>query len=410
MKRTTGHAQRAAIHSRILPALLLLGAGLYFFSGNPLWAQDCVNCTRGEIEPGGTFSNNFSMDEDCRHTGGAGPPYDIIRYEQGEPGCVTFSAVSSCNTMLELLDRDGCLSFIQNDDCPAWEDELLENSRNSCLSLRLCPGIYYICVYPMRPCEGWPDTRTWDYSVRVTECREEPELPANDNCGNAIEVGMNTSVTGTTLQAACDDVPACSGEPRSGMVWYRFTGTGSEVELNACERSTAIQARIAVYTGSCGDLVCLDAERIGCLRDRETVLVATGRGEQYHVAVYGAGDPDIDSWLGEFELIISGTPAGGRLLPGDFNADSRVNISDPIAVLEFLFIGGRRIACPDEAGAFTDASLAVADFNGDERLDISDGVSMLNWLFLGGPSHHLGLPSECRVFEGCSEEEACVPP
>ena len=79
-------------------------------------------------------------------------------------------------------------------------------------------------------------------------------------------------------------------------------------------------------------------------------------------------------------------------------------------MLEFLFIGGRRIACPDEAGAFTDASLAVADFNGDERLDISDGVSMLNWLFLGGPSHHLGLPSECRVFEGCSEEEACVPP
>ena len=138
--------------------------------------------------------------------------------------------------------------------------------------------------------------------------------------------------------------------------------------------------------------------------------MATERGEQYHVAVYGAGDPDIDSWLGEFELIISGTPAGGQLLPGDFNADSRVNISDPIAVLEFLFIGGRRIACPDEAGAFTDASLAVADFNGDERLDISDGVSMLNWLFLGGPSHHLGLPSECRVFEGCSEEEACVPP
>ncbi|MCH2585638.1 MAG: hypothetical protein MK138_12815, partial [Planctomycetes bacterium] len=94
----------------------------------------------------------------------------------------------------------------------------------------------------------------------------------------------------------------------------------------------------------------------------------------------------------------------------DFNADSRVNISDPIAVLEFLFIGGRRIACPDEAGAFTDASLAVADFNGDARLDISDGVSALGWLFLGGPAHHLGVPSECRTFEGCSEENICPIP
>ena len=409
MKRMTEYGHRACIYSKFLPVLLLLAAGPFIFTGG-LQAQDCVNCTRGEIEPGETFSNNFSMDEDCRHTGGAGPPYDIIRYEQNEPGCVTFSTVSSCNTMLEILDRDGCLAFIQNDDCPGWEDESLENSRNSCLSLRLCPGIYYLCVYPMNPCEGWPDTRAWDYSVRVSECREAPEIPANDRCEDAIEIGMNTSVIGTTLQASCDAAPACSEEPQSGMVWYRFTGTGSEVELNACERSTTIQARIAVYTGSCGNLDCVNAKRIGCLRDRETVLVDTEPDEQYHVAVYGAGDSALDSWLGEFELLISGTPTGGQLLPGDFNADSRVNISDPIAVLEFLFIGGSRIACPGQDGGFTDASLAVADFNGDERLDISDGVSMLNWLFLGGPSHHLGLPSECRVFEGCSEEMACVSP
>ena len=114
--------------------------------------------------------------------------------------------------------------------------------------------------------------------------------------------------------------------------------------------------------------------------------------------------------MGEFELVVSGTPEGALVLPGDFNADSRVNISDPIAVLEFLFIGGRRIPCPEADGAFSAASLAVADFNGDTRLDISDGVSMLNWLFFGGPAHHHGIPSECRTFEGCSEENICPIP
>ena len=114
--------------------------------------------------------------------------------------------------------------------------------------------------------------------------------------------------------------------------------------------------------------------------------------------------------MGGFELALSGTVPGALALPGDFNSASRVNISAPIAVLEFLFLGGSRIPCPGEGGSFGNASLAVADFNGDSRLDISDGVSMLNWLFLGGPAHHLGPSPECRAFEDCSAEDACPTP
>ena len=409
MKNTTNRGLMAGIYIKLLPLALLHGVILCLCGGS-LEAQDCVNCTRGEIEMGGTFSDTLALNTDCRHTGGAGPPYDIIRYEQTETGCVTFTTSSTCDTMLELLDRDGCLAFIQNNDCATWEAEGLQGIQNSCLSLRLCPGIYYLCLYPMAPCEGWPDISAWEYSVRVSGCIEEPDLPANDSCSNAIPLELNTPVIGTTLHASCDAAPDCADDPRSGLAWYRFTGTGSEIELNTCNPATAIQARVAVYTGDCANLACAEVKRIGCLRDRETILLDTTQGVEYLVAVYGAGEPDVDSWMGEFELLVSGTPAGALVLPGDFNADSRVNISDPIAVLEFLFIGGRRIPCPETDGAFSTASLAVADFNGDARLDISDGVSMLNWLFLGGPAHHLGVPSECRTFEGCSEENICPVP
>ena len=408
MAKTTAQGLTTGFYSILLPGWLLVV--LLCLWGARLPAQDCDNCMRGEIQVGETFSDTLALNTDCRHTGGAGPPYDIIRYEQTETGCVTFTTSSDCDTMLEILDRENCLAFIQNDDCPSWETEELQGEQNSCLSLRLCPGIYYLCVYPMSPCEGWPDIVDWEYSIKVSRCREEAPTPGNDSCETAVLLEMNTSVVGTTLHASCDPVPVCAGDPLSGLAWYRFMGTGSEVELNTCSPSTAIQARVAIYTGSCAGLACEEAKRISCISDRETVLLDTVEGREYLVAVYGSGEPDVDSWMGEFELAISGTAPGALALPGDFNSDSRVNISDPIAVLEFLFLGGSRIPCPGEGGSFGNASLAVADFNGDSRLDISDGVSMLNWLFLGGPAHHLGPSPECRAFEGCSAEDACPTP
>jgi hypothetical protein len=310
--------------------------------------------------------------------------------------------------MLELLDEGNCRSFIQNNDCPTWKSEGLDNQQNSCLSLRLCPGIYYICVYPMSPCEGWPDTRSWEYSIRISECREDPEIPANDNCGDAIGLTMNTSVTGTTLHAACDDAPACLDTARSGIAWYSFTGTGSEVELDTCSPSTDIQAGISVYRGGCQERSCVELERLACRRDRQSVIVQTEAGVPYHVAVYGSGGPDVGSWLGEFELTINGTPPQNSIKPGDFNMDSSLDISDALSLLGFLFSGSVRVPCPDRDGLFNDASMAVSDFNGDERLDISDAVSALSWLFLGGPPHHLG--TECRATEDCPGSESCPSP
>lgn len=60
---------------------------------------------------------------------------------------------------------------------------------------------------------------------------------------------------------------------------------------------------------------------------------------------------------------------------GDSNGDGAVDISDPVTVLGFLFMGGAPPACDD-----------AEDANDDGSVDISDASYILNFLFLGGPA------------------------
>lgn len=58
---------------------------------------------------------------------------------------------------------------------------------------------------------------------------------------------------------------------------------------------------------------------------------------------------------------------------GDCRNDGRLNISDPIFLLEHLFQGGGEPTC-----------LSACDGNDDGSVDLSDAVSVLQYLFLGG--------------------------
>lgn len=57
---------------------------------------------------------------------------------------------------------------------------------------------------------------------------------------------------------------------------------------------------------------------------------------------------------------------------GDANGNGVVNISDPIFLNNYLFLGGPPPTC-----------LAACDANSDGRVDVSDPVFMLNVLFGG---------------------------
>jgi hypothetical protein len=69
-----------------------------------------------------------------------------------------------------------------------------------------------------------------------------------------------------------------------------------------------------------------------------------------------------------------GAPPRETFRRGDTDSSGRLEITDAIALLGFLFLGTREPACPDAADA---------DDNG--RLEITDAIRILAFLFTGGP-------------------------
>lgn len=58
---------------------------------------------------------------------------------------------------------------------------------------------------------------------------------------------------------------------------------------------------------------------------------------------------------------------------GDPNASGTIDLSDPVFILTWLFLGGQTPSCVD-----------AADANGDHGTDIADAIYVLVWLFAGG--------------------------
>jgi len=90
-----------------------------------------------------------------------------------------------------------------------------------------------------------------------------------------------------------------------------------------------------------------------------------------------------------------------RYIRGDAVDDGKIDITDPIAVLEHLFrgTGGRGPRCRD-----------AWDSNGDGWIDISDAVYLLLFLFMGGnapPAPFPGCGSTPGTGLGCGAHAAC---
>jgi len=102
-------------------------------------------------------------------------------------------------------------------------------------------------------------------------------------------------------------------------------------------------------------------------------------------------------------LTLCGDLAATDFIRGDANASGRVDISDVIAALEFLFLGGAEPPCID-----------AADSDDSGVLDISDGVNIVSVLFLGtggipapGPTacgpDPTDDPLDCAAFAPCPQ-------
>ncbi len=111
-----------------------------------------------------------------------------------------------------------------------------------------------------------------------------------------------------------------------------------------------------------------------------------------------------EGWKASEEL--HGTPGisegseGGLRIPGDGNSSGVLELGDAIKLLTLLFIGQGELP-PCEGLVSSEANVALLDTNGDQRLDTSDAIHTLVYLFIGGEPPALG--TECRPFIGCPE-------
>ncbi|MBI4604295.1 MAG: hypothetical protein HY721_20240 [Planctomycetes bacterium] len=101
------------------------------------------------------------------------------------------------------------------------------------------------------------------------------------------------------------------------------------------------------------------------------------------------------SWLAQ------GASAAQGFIRGDWDASGDLRINDPILHFGNLFLGERGPGCLD-----------AADSNGDLRLDISDGIYTLLFLFAGGAPPPPPFPACGTEVEGlgCERFEACGEP
>ena len=112
---------------------------------------------------------------------------------------------------------------------------------------------------------------------------------------------------------------------------------------------------------------------------------------------FGSGD-NVSNTIGDpttwNRLTLADSEPPTRFVRGDTNADSSVDITDAVFVLNFLFLGGDNPPCRD-----------AANVDDSPAIDITDGIYVLNFLFLGGAAPPSPFP-DCSG-DGVGEDADC---
>ncbi len=121
------------------------------------------------------------------------------------------------------------------------------------------------------------------------EIAEPPPAPDNDDCENAVAVGLNSLTPGTTTGATNDEAPDCGTEVTAPGVWYALVGDGSEVTVETCDEVFNYDTRLNVYRDGCQTLTCVGGSDDACGQDllQSQVTFESEEGVSYLVLVQG---------------------------------------------------------------------------------------------------------------------------
>jgi hypothetical protein len=165
--------------------------------------------------------------------------------------------------------------------------------------------------------------------------------------------------------------------PPQGLVpYYRFEeDSWVHNDPFECDQTTVtVAARDQVVDTPAGRFTdCLRLDFAGRCADAGLIAQWWAPGVGLVKAEEGNFTGAVTWLLSEFEVGSSGDEHW--FVRGDSNDDARLELTDAVHALNFLFLGGEGPPCPD-----------AADSDDDGGINISDAIHTLGFLFLGGPS------------------------
>jgi hypothetical protein len=243
-------------------------------------------------------------------------------------GSGTETTVSTCNPGTNfdtkvLVYEGSCESL----SCVAGNDD--DCGLQSSVTFESTEGVtYYVLV------TGFSSFSDGDFVLSLS-CAAPPPPPGGGCEISTMECG--DVVSGTTVGANIEDPGTCGTTLGSAPgVFYRFIGTGDNVEVTTCNAGSDFDTKLGVFSGSCDDLTCVggdddDTCPFSGLRSR--VEFFGEPGVVYYIYVTGFG-----SNTGNYELSLTCTPAmvnqdcanADELFCGDIITDSTVgaNVND----------------------------------------------------------------------------------
>jgi hypothetical protein len=180
-------------------------------------------------------------------------------------------------------------------------------------------------------------SRVGDFSLQVLDSSTK----AGEICPAAVAIASgNTSVSGITTTASPLITGACGNITETRGMWYSLEGTGNTLTLSTCHVNTTFDARVSVFTGSCGSLLCEAITSASCSElDDAPFQFSTVAGENYFMLVHGTNPTAV----GSYRLAITEENKSDRC----GNALSIAPTANTYRGTTVGMDGGRAIACAD---------------------------------------------------------------
>lgn len=180
-------------------------------------------------------------------------------------------------------------------------------------------GGSFATVFDMEPVNAFWSLAVCDDEVALSGTLNSFSIsfsPTNDLCANATPIVMGTNHKGSNIGATMNNLPnalrSCSDDSSEGGVgvWYKYTGTGTDVIASTEHAYTNFDTEVLIYTGDCSNLVCLAGNDRGGDNNTSKAAFTAASGTDYYIYVDGATNT---TTTGVFELSIESAVTNNKI-------------------------------------------------------------------------------------------------